>query len=95
MKRRNFIRIGTIGGLSLQIPTVFGLNINRKVSELPKRLLGKTGEMISIVGFGGIALRNNGQDFANTTIAKAYEMGITYFDIAPSYGIPRHSWGLH
>ena len=56
------------------------------MAELPKRLLGKTGEMISIVGFGGIALRNNGQDFANTTIAKAYEMGITYFDIAPSYG---------
>jgi predicted aldo/keto reductase-like oxidoreductase len=56
------------------------------MSELPKRVLGKTGERISIVGFGGIALRNNGQAFANETIAKAYDMGITYYDIAPAYG---------
>lgn len=86
MKRRNFIKIGTIGGMSLRFPQVFGIKTSSQMSELPKRVLGKTGEKISIVGFGGIALRNNGQVFANETIAKAYDMGITYYDIAPAYG---------
>ena len=86
MKRRKFIRIGTLSGISLQFPSIFGTTFNRKMYELPKRVLGKTGENVSIVAFGGIALRNNGQGFANETIAKAYDMGVTYFDIAPSYG---------
>ena len=86
MKRRKFVKIGTITGLSLQFPKVFGFNSKKNLAELPKRVLGKTGEKISIVGFGGIALRNNGQDFANEAVASAYDMGITYFDVAPSYG---------
>jgi len=86
MKRRNFIKIGTIGGLSIQLPGIFGCQSSGSSSEMPKRVLGKTGEKISVVGFGGIALRNNGQDFANENVAMAYDMGITYFDIAPSYG---------
>ena len=86
MKRRNFIKIGAIGGMTLRFPGVFGIKPGNTMSALPKRVLGKTGEKISIVGFGGIALRNNGQAFANDTIAKAYDMGITYYDIAPAYG---------
>ena len=56
------------------------------IKELPMRELGKTGEKVSIVGFGGIALRNNGQEFANELISAAYDRGIRYFDIAPAYG---------
>ena len=86
MKRRNFLKIGTIGGMTLQFPGLIGMNISLKGSALPKRILGKTGEKISIVGFGGIALRNNGQEFANRIIAEASDRGINYFDIAPDYG---------
>jgi len=85
-KRRNFIKVGALGGISLQFPAIYGINTRLPMSEMPKRVLGKTGEKISIVGFGGIALRNNGQEFANETVAEAYDLGIDYFDIAPAYG---------
>lgn len=54
--------------------------------DVPTRVLGRTGEKLSIVGFGGIALRNNGQDFANELVPRAYHAGIRYFDVAPGYG---------
>ena len=86
MKRRNFIKLGAAGTLAIQLPNVFASPELSGIKEIPMRTLGKTGEKVSIVGFGGIALRNNGQEFANELIASAYDKGIRYFDIAPSYG---------
>ncbi|MFX1355570.1 MAG: aldo/keto reductase, partial [Promethearchaeota archaeon] len=54
---------------------------------MEKRTLGKTGESLSIVGFGGIAVMNEESDVAAQLVAKAVqERGINYFDVAPSYG---------
>ena len=86
MKRRNFVKIGAAGSMALQFPGIFGAYISENMTEIPKRTLGKTGEKVSIVGFGGIALRNNGQEFANELIAHAFNRGIRYYDIAPTYG---------
>lgn len=54
--------------------------------SIPKRTLGKTGENLSIIGFGGIMLNDNPQDFANELVAKAFELGVNYFDVSPKYG---------
>ncbi len=54
--------------------------------QIPKRILGKTREKLSILGFGGIMLNDNPQDFADVLVAKAFELGINYFDVAPKYG---------
>ena len=70
----------------MQFPHVFGAYLSEKQGEIPIRVLGKTGEKVTVLGFGGIALRNNGQEFANELIALAFDRGIRYFDIAPSYG---------
>ncbi len=86
MKRRSFVKLGAASSLALQFPHVFGAYLSEKKGEIPKRVLGKTGEKVTIVGFGGIALRNNGQDFANELIAAAFDRGIRYYDIAPTYG---------
>lgn len=86
MKRRNFIQLGATGTLALHFPNVFASPELKNIKEIPKRRLGKTGEKVSIVGFGAIALRNNGQAFANELIAAAFDKGITYFDVAPAYG---------
>lgn len=52
-----------------------------------KRSLGKTGESLSIVGFGGIAVRDEEPAAASALVARAIEeRGINYFDVAPSYG---------
>ena len=55
-------------------------------SDFPRRKLGKTGENLSIIGFGGIMVANTEQSKANSMVARAFEMGINYFDVAPSYG---------
>ena len=53
---------------------------------LEKRRLGKTGEKLSILGFGGIIVMNAEQSHANKVVAEAVDRGINYFDVAPTYG---------
>jgi len=50
------------------------------------RALGKTGRSLSVVGFGGIVVRNEEPAAADALVARAIERGINYFDVAPSYG---------
>ena len=54
---------------------------------MEKRTLGKTGENLTIVGFGGIAVRDESPETSAKLVAQAInERGINYFDVAPSYG---------
>ena len=54
---------------------------------MEKRKLGKTGESLSIVGFGGILVTDTTTEEASKHVAAAiHERGINYFDVAPSYG---------
>lgn len=53
---------------------------------MEKRLLGKTGIMLSLVGFGGIIVMNESMAKAGRLVTEAVNRGINYFDIAPSYG---------
>ena len=53
---------------------------------MEKRTLGKTGEKLSILGFGGILVMNETQESANKLVAEAVDKGINYFDVAPTYG---------
>ena len=87
MKRRLFLRNSALGTLALTIPAIrsFGNNFSPDYN-LPRRVLGKTGEKLSVIGFGGIMLNDNPQDFANELVAKSYELGVNYYDIAPGYG---------
>ena len=52
----------------------------------PKRPLGKTGCELSIIGFGGIVVQDAAPEHAGAVVAEAFEKGINYFDVAPSYG---------
>jgi len=85
MKRRKFLENAALGSLALGL-TSFEKDRNKTHTEFPKRKLGKTGESLSIIGFGGIILNDNPQEYANEIVAKAFNSGINYFDIAPSYG---------
>jgi aryl-alcohol dehydrogenase-like predicted oxidoreductase len=53
---------------------------------MEKRRLGKTGEMLSMVGFGGIVVKDETPQDAKRFVAQAVDRGINYFDVAPSYG---------
>jgi predicted aldo/keto reductase-like oxidoreductase len=53
---------------------------------MEKRELGRTGEALSVVGFGGILVMDETPDESSRRVAAAVDRGINYFDVAPSYG---------
>lgn len=64
--------------------------------SLPKRRLGKTGEMVSCIGFGcGSRFCSiESEDAAHALLERAFNLGVNYFDTASSYtrrGIERLS----
>ena len=94
MKRRSFIKVvgGVAGGLAVGASCSHrgvkpeGVSQLDHPSGLPRRALGRTGEMISVVGFPGLALSHCTQEESNTGIRDAFEKGVNYFDVAPAYG---------
>ena len=53
---------------------------------MEKRTLGKTGEELSVVGFGAIVFVNESPQFVHETVARAIDAGVNYFDMGPRYG---------
>jgi predicted aldo/keto reductase-like oxidoreductase len=53
---------------------------------MDKRVLGKTEEKLSIIGFGGIVVREVSSNDASRFVSMAVDRGINYFDVAPEYG---------
>ena len=53
---------------------------------MQKRPYGATGESLSLIGFGGIVVMGAEQAEADRRVRAAFERGINYFDVAPSYG---------
>lgn len=51
-----------------------------------RRTLGRTGEQLSIIGFGGIIVMNQTPTEAANWVAEAVARSINYFDVAPTYG---------
>jgi aryl-alcohol dehydrogenase-like predicted oxidoreductase len=62
-------------------------NMAKSLSNpLPRRLLGRTGEKLSIIGMGGIVVMDEEEGHANKVVREAIEAGVNYFDVAPTYG---------
>lgn len=53
---------------------------------MQRRPYGKTGIELSVVGFGGIVVRDETPADAARYVAEAVDRGVNYFDVAPSYG---------
>lgn len=85
MKRRTFIKTvgGAAGGYALGVQRQWAESAE---GEVPRRPLGKTGALVSIIGFPGLALVHYEQERCNRGIREAYEGGVNYFDVAPAYG---------
>lgn len=92
MKRRTFLKTvgGAAGVAALNWTDVFGEVGSRPVldhpSGLPRRVLGRTQQAVSIIGFPGLALNRLNQDESNAAVRKAFDLGCNYFDVAPAYG---------
>jgi aryl-alcohol dehydrogenase-like predicted oxidoreductase len=84
MKRREFLKSAAI---TAALATADSLQASTSPSHpIPRRKLGKTGEELSIVGFGGIVVMNEDPGASANIVSEAVDRGVNYFDIAPSYG---------
>ena len=50
------------------------------------RVLGRTGQRLSVAGFGGMLVNGESQAEADRLVARAVDQGVNYFDVAPAYG---------
>jgi aryl-alcohol dehydrogenase-like predicted oxidoreductase len=53
--------------------------------DIPKRVLGRTGEKLTIIGEGGARFHLISFDEGKAVVQRAYDLGINYFDMARSY----------
>jgi len=88
MKRRRFIETSA---MSVPLISMFPANLSAIIREtskgkIEKRALGQTGEMLSMIGFGGIVVDKATTEEAASRVKEAIDHGINYFDVAPSYG---------
>jgi aryl-alcohol dehydrogenase-like predicted oxidoreductase len=88
MKRRDFIKATAIvapavGLFHDDLSWIARVSVPGKME---KRSLGKTGEMLSVIGFGGIVVMDATPEDASKAVKTAIDAGVSYFDVAPSYG---------
>jgi aryl-alcohol dehydrogenase-like predicted oxidoreductase len=88
MRRREFIKASALAAPMLSLFPADLSSITRKTApgKIEKRSLGKTGEMLSIIGFGGIVVKDATPVESSDVVKLAIDSGINYFDVAPSYG---------
>ena len=85
MQRREFIKQSAI---TAAVASSSQLHASKTTPTNPiaRRTLGKTGEQLSIIGFGGIVVMDDSPGGSANIVAEAHDRGINYFDVAPSYG---------
>jgi len=92
MKRREFLHAAALSAASATI----GPSLRSALAEtgvpssnpaaIPRRPYGKSGVQLSVVGFGGMVVRNLEPERVERMVAEAVERGVNYFDVAPTYG---------
>jgi aryl-alcohol dehydrogenase-like predicted oxidoreductase len=86
MKRRDFLKQASLAAAAVASTSTLSASASTPTASIPRRALGKTGEQLSIIGFGGILVMNEEPATATEMVAEAVDRGVNYFDVAPSYG---------
>jgi aryl-alcohol dehydrogenase-like predicted oxidoreductase len=86
MERRIFLKQAAFTAAAVACTGENRASASTPTNPIARRTLGKTGEQLSILGFGGIVVMNEDPGAASNIVAEAVDRGINYFDIAPSYG---------
>jgi predicted aldo/keto reductase-like oxidoreductase len=83
MRRRTFLTTSAAAGVAA---TARGAATDQvKPGDIPKRLFGKTGEKLTIIGQAGGRFPMITFEEAKAVTLRAYELGINYFDCARIY----------
>jgi predicted aldo/keto reductase-like oxidoreductase len=87
MHRREFLTTTSAASLLACFPaSLAGMDRSTEQGGLERRSLGRTGEKLSILGFGGMVVKDATTVEASNRVAEAIDHGVNYFDVAPSYG---------
>ncbi|MGA7858765.1 MAG: aldo/keto reductase [Terracidiphilus sp.] len=86
MQRREFIRQAAITAAAVASTSQLKASAPTPTNPIARRTLGKTGEQLSLIAFGGIVVMNETTGEASNIVAEAVDRGVNYFDVAPSYG---------
>ena len=83
MRRRTFLSTSAAVGLATTAPAAETTAL--KAGDIPRRVLGKTGEKLTIIGQAGGRFPMISFDEAKAITLRAYDLGINYFDNARIY----------
>jgi aryl-alcohol dehydrogenase-like predicted oxidoreductase len=86
MERRDFLKQAAITAAAVASASKMNASGSSPSNPIARRALGKTGEKLSIIGFGGIVVMDAETGAASNIVAEAVDRGVNYFDVAPSYG---------
>lgn len=88
MNRRDFLRASALAvpALSIFPADLSSVVREQRPGQMEKRSLGRTGVMLSVIGFGGIIVRDVTAEEASAYVKMAIDAGVNHFDVAPSYG---------
>ncbi len=86
MERRTFLQGAAVTAAAMAAARRSQASGKTVSNPIARRTLGRTGEQLSIIGFGGIVVMNESTNDAGNIVAEAVDRGINYFDVAPSYG---------
>src|SRR6201990_3670506 len=83
MERRDFLKQSAFTAAAAATARFASATPTQPIARRP---LGKTGEHLSIIGFGGIVVMDEDPTQSKNIVAEAVDRGVNYFDVAPSYG---------
>jgi len=88
MNRRDFLRASALAvpALSIFPADLSSVVREQRPGQMENRSLGRTGAMLSVIGFGGIIVRDVTAEEASAYVKMAIDAGVNHFDVAPSYG---------
>jgi len=96
MNRRDFLKGAALAAVTIRFfpAELSAIEREKVVGRLERRSLGRTGEKLSIIGFGGIVVMGATAEQAAQRVQEAIEAGVNYFDVAPSYGNAEEVLGI-
>lgn len=92
MERRDFLKGVSAAGLASVLDPAY-LSAKALLQSgatpagpVPKRSYGRAPDTISVIGFGGIVVKDVDPADAARYVSEAFDRGVTYYDVAPTYG---------
>jgi aryl-alcohol dehydrogenase-like predicted oxidoreductase len=95
MNRREFLKqtTATAAMLGCFPASLSAIERDTTAGKIERRVLGQTGDKLSIVAFGGYVLNRASDEQSAQWVREAFEAGVNHFDVAPEYGTAEERMG--